>query len=63
MRDERPVYLRVRRMPPRHNDLVRKDVEKMLKAGIIVPSSLALSFSVVIAITKVGSPLSCVNYR
>lgn len=35
--NERPKHSRVRRMPPRYKELVRKQVGEMLKAGIIVP--------------------------
>lgn len=35
--DDTPVYHRARRMAPKHNELVRKELDMMLKAGIISP--------------------------
>lgn len=32
------VYARVRRLPSKHHNIVREEVQKMLEAGIIVPS-------------------------
>lgn len=50
-------------MAPKHNEVVRKEVEDMLKAGIITPSSSDWPFSVVIATKKHGKPRFCVEYR
>eukprot|EP00737_Agarophyton_chilense_P002013 gb/GEZJ01002278.1/.p1 GENE.gb/GEZJ01002278.1/~~gb/GEZJ01002278.1/.p1 ORF type:complete len:592 (+),score=68.54 gb/GEZJ01002278.1/:824-2599(+) len=39
--DEKPLHSKVRRMPPRHNAVIRKEVNELLKTGIITPSSSA----------------------
>lgn len=58
-----PIYHKPRRMAPKHNVLVKEEVEKMLRAGIIRPISSAWSFPVVIATKKDGKPRFCVDYR
>lgn len=61
--DETPVYHAARRMAPKHNDVVKQEVDIMLKAGIITPASSAWSFPVVIETKKDGTPRFCVDYR
>ena len=58
-----PFYHYARRMAPLHNAIVRKELEKMLEAGIITPSSSAWSFPVIIVSKKDGNPRFCVDYR
>ena len=58
-----PIYHSARRMAPLHNAIVRKELDKMLEAGIITPSSSAWSFPVVIVSKKDGNPRFCVDYR
>ena len=60
---ETPIHSSIRRLPSRHATVVREELDKMLKAGIITPSSSAWSFSVVIASKKDGKPRFCVDYR
>ncbi|CDF38852.1 unnamed protein product [Chondrus crispus] len=50
-------------MAPLHNEIVREELDKMLEAGIITPSSAAWSFPVVIVSKKDGNPRFCVDYR
>ena len=61
--DSTPIYSSVRRLPPRHNAVVREELDKMLEAGIITPAVSAWYFSVVIASKKDGRPRFCVDYR
>lgn len=61
--DETPVYHSACRMTPKHNEVVQREVESMLKAGIITPASSAWSFPVVIATKKDGKPRFCVDCR
>ena len=61
--DENPIYHRNRRLSPKHNQVVREEIDKMLKAGIIRPSVSAWSFPVVIATKKDGKLRFCVDYR
>ena len=58
-----PIHTRVRRLPPRHAEIVREEIDKMLSAGIITPSTSAWSFPVVMATKKDGKPRFCVDYR
>ena len=53
----------VRGLPPRHNAVVREEIDKMQRAGIITPSAAVWSFPVVIATKKDGKPCFCVGYR
>lgn len=57
------VYLSVRRMLNNNNDIVRKEIGKMMAARIIRPEASSWGFPVVIAKKKGGSSLFCVNYR
>ena len=61
--DNTPIHHRARRLAPKHNDYVRKEIDDMLEAGIIVPATTARSFPVVIAAKKDGKPRFCVDYR
>ena len=61
--DSSPIHFSPRRLPPRHSMLVRREIDKMLEAGIITPSTSAWSFPVVIASKKDGKPRFCVDYR
>lgn len=63
LNDESPVYHCCRRMPPKYNEIVKKELWLMLEAGIVTPSSSARSFPVVIATKKDGKPRFCVEYR
>ena len=63
LKAETPIHTRVRRLPPRHDDVVREEIDKMLSAGIITPSTSAWSFPVIIATKKDGKPRFCVDYR
>lgn len=48
-------------MPPKFNELVRKEIGEMIKAEIIVPSNSAWPFSLVIAANNDGFTWFCVN--
>ena len=58
-----PIYRSARRMAPLHNAIARKELDKILEAGIIKLSSSAWSFPVVILSKKDGNPSFCVDYR
>ena len=63
LEDDTPVYHQPRRLSPKHNEVVRSEIDRMLEAGIITPASSAWSFLVVIATKKDGKPRFCVDYR
>jgi len=63
LKDYTPIYHKPRRMPPTHNVIVKAEIEKMLRAGIIRPISSEWSFPVVIATKKDGKPRFCIDYR
>ena len=48
-------------MAPLHKAIVRKELDKMLEAGIITPFSSAWSFPVVIVSKKGGNLRFCVD--
>ena len=58
-----PIFHNPRRMSPRDNAVIRGEIDKMLRAGIIRPANSAWAFPVVIARKKDGSPRFCVDYR
>lgn len=39
--DDNPIHHRVRRMAPKHNQIVQKEIDDMPEAGIIVPATSA----------------------
>ena len=63
LEDPRPITHTARRLPPRHNEMVREELRQMLEAGIITSSISARPFHIVIASKKDGKPKFCVYYR
>ncbi len=60
---ENPMYQKARRMSPPHNEIIRKEIDRMLAAGIITPLESPWTSPVVIATKKDGSPRFSVDYR
>ncbi len=58
-----PIYQKARRMSPSHNDIVRKEIDRMLAAVINTPIESSWTSLFVIARKKDRSPLFCVDYR
>lgn len=54
---------RCRRMPPKHNEIVKKELDLMLEVRIVTPAFSAWSFPVVIATKEDGKPRFRVDYR
>lgn len=50
-------------MYPKHNQIVKEEIEKVLEFGIIEPPSSAWSIPVVIASKKHGKPRFCVDFQ
>lgn len=63
LKNDEPIYSGGRRLPPKHNKIVKEEIDRMLEAGIVTPTSSAWSFPVVIASKKDGSSRFCVDYR
>lgn len=63
LKDENAVHSPAHRMPPKHHQLVRVEIKKMLEAGIITPVSSAWSFTGVIWTKKDGQLRFFVDYR
>eukprot|EP00737_Agarophyton_chilense_P004413 gb/GEZJ01005542.1/.p1 GENE.gb/GEZJ01005542.1/~~gb/GEZJ01005542.1/.p1 ORF type:complete len:328 (-),score=34.21 gb/GEZJ01005542.1/:1485-2468(-) len=61
--DDTPIFSRARRIPPKYNAIVRKEVDELLQACVITSSSSAWSLPVVIATKKDGRPRFCVDYH
>ena len=60
---ENPMYQKARRVSPSHNDIVRKEIDRMLAVGIITPVESSWTSPVVIATRKDGSSRFCVDYQ
>lgn len=52
LNNDEPIYHKLQRLSPRHNTIVKEEIEKMLRVGLIKPISSALSFTVMIAIKR-----------
>lgn len=61
--DHYPIYHHPRRTSNTIRHIIRSETEKMLKEGIIRPSSSPWSSPVVIVKKKDGTPRFCVDYR
>ena len=63
LKTKEPIYRKGRRLSPKHNKLLWNELQKMLEAVIIVPSTSELSSPVLIVTNKDGKPRFCVDYR
>jgi len=61
--DARPFKEQLRRHPIAHLDFIDNQVDQMLEAGVIEPSSLPWSSNVVLAKKSDGCLRFCVDYR
>lgn len=59
----RPIKQQPRRIPLHKKEAAREEVERMLNAGIIEPSSSAWSSPIVFVTKKDGSIRYCIDYR
>ena len=59
----RPIKQQPRRIPLHKKEAAREEVERMLNAGIIEPSSSAWSSPIVLVTKKDGSIRYCIDYR
>lgn len=62
LKDATLIYHQARRIAPKHYEIVRNEIENMLRAGIITPTASHWPFPVFIAQKKDGKPRLCVNY-
>ncbi len=60
---DQPIFRRLRRLPPAHNETFKKEVERMLNAGTITPVESQWTSPIVLATKKDGSTRFCVGYR
>lgn len=56
LNNKNPIAHRLRRIPPKHNEIVRTELLKMLDAGIMTPYVSGWSFPVVIGSKNDGTP-------
>ena len=61
--DEVPVKERYRRIPPALFDSVRKEIGKMIEAGVIRESHSPYCAPVTIVTKKDGTPRICIDFR
>jgi hypothetical protein len=60
---QNPVQHKLRSMVPRHRDFLKAEIDKLLKAGIIVPSHSPWGSAPVIVDKKNGKLRLCIDYR
>ena len=53
---DEPIFPKLRRLPPKFNDIVKKEVGHMLNAGIITPVEFSWTSPIVLVTKKDGSP-------
>lgn len=63
VKDENSIHLSGRSLAPRHNDVVREELDKELKAVIITPPASPWSLPVVTVSKNDGMPRFCVEHR
>ena len=61
--DYSPIHFRPRRLHPHYQDIVRREVDRMLEAGVIVPVESEWAFPLLIIGKPDGSVLFCVDFR
>ncbi len=60
---DQPIFQRLMRLRPAYNETVKKEVERMLNAGIITPVESQWTSPIVLVTKKEGSTWFCVDYR
>lgn len=58
-----PIFQKLRRVPPAYNEIIRKEFDRMLAAGIIKPVESARASPVVLSSKKDARPRFCVDFR
>ena len=61
--DRKPVRLAPYRLPHAYRELVRKEIDEMLEAGVIEPSNSEWAAPIVLVDKKDGTMRMCVDYR
>ncbi len=60
---DEPIFQKVRRPPPKFDNLLKKEVDRMLAAGIITPVESSWTLPIVLVAKKGGSPRFCIDCR
>ena len=60
---EEPISQRLRRLPPTYNEIVKKEVYRMLQEGTITPDESAWTSPSVLATKKDDSQRFCIDFR
>lgn len=63
VKEERPIYIRLRRLPILEREIVEKEIEKWLREGIIEACSSEYASPLLVVKKKDGSPRVYVDYR
>ncbi len=60
---EEPIFQKLRRLPPKFNDIMKKEIDRMLTAGIITPVEPSWTSPIVLVTKKDGIPRFCIDCR
>ena len=60
---EEPISQRVRRLPTAYDEIVKNEIDRMLKAGFITSVEFAWTSPTVLATKKDRSPRFCMDFR
>lgn len=58
-----PILQKMRQVPPAYNEIMRKEIDHILAAGVITPLESAWTSPVVLSSKKEGSPRFLVDFR
>ena len=59
----KPIKQAPRRLPQAKRETIEAEIDRMLKQGIIEPSTSSWSFPVILVEKKYGSPRFCVDFE
>ena len=63
LKDKKPIYIPAYRIPEKHRQIVRKEVEDLLREGIVKPSSSPYNFPLLVVPKKDGTWRVVTDFR
>ena len=60
---DEPIFQKLRRLTPKFNGIIKKEVDGMFNLGIITPEESSWTPPIVLVMKKYGSPRFYIDYR